>query len=219
MKDDSVFRPRAAIFDMDGLMLDTERPMIPIWMQAGKNIGWNIEEQTAINTIGINGDDIRKLCVKELGADFPYDKFNEELHLLFDEEFEKGIAHKPGLLDLLDHLDSLKIPMAVGTSCRRESALWKLQKAGIADRFSHIVCGDEVGCGKPAPDIFLKAALLLGFPPAQCLGFEDSVAGLKALASAGIPSVFIKDIIEPPPEVLSTVWRRLDSLAEAMDLF
>ena len=212
-------KPKAVIFDMDGLMLDTERPMIPIWIEAGKAIGWDIQAQTAINTIGKNGDDIRKLCMGELGPDFPYEKFKTELNRLFDEEFEKGIGHKPGLLELLDHLASLNMPLAVGTSSRKSAAQWKLEKAGIKGRFSHIVCGDEVENGKPAPDIFLKAAELLGFSPAECVGFEDSIAGLMALRDAGIASVFIKDIVEPPEEILSTVWRRFENLSEAKSLF
>jgi HAD superfamily hydrolase (TIGR01509 family) len=219
MNENFPFRPRAVIFDMDGLMLDTEKPMIPIWIEAGKIIGWDIKAETAISTIGINGDDIRKLCMNELGVDFPYDKFNQELHRLFNEEFEKGIAHKPGLIQLLDHLAALEIPLAVATSSRRNSALWKLEKAGILDRFSYITCGDEVERGKPAPDIFLRAAKLLNVSPALCVGFEDSSAGLQALASAGISSVFIKDVVEPPKKILATVWKQLGNLAEAITLF
>ena len=120
---------------------------------------------------------------------------------------------------MLDHLASLGIPLAVGTSSRRNSALWKLQKAGIADRFTYIVGGDEVKNGKPAPDIFLKAAELLDVPVSSCVGFEDSPAGLMALAAAGIASVFIKDVIEPPEEVLATVWRRFEDLALSIALF
>jgi HAD superfamily hydrolase (TIGR01509 family) len=219
MNENFSFRPKAVIFDMDGLMLDTERPMISVWIEAGKIIGWDINAETAIRTIGLNGDDIRKLCMNELGADFPYDKFNKEVHRFFDEEFEKGIAHKPGLIQLLDHLASLGIPLAVGTSSRRSAAEWKLQKAGLIDRFSYMSCGDEVENGKPAPDIFLRAAELLNVSPAHCVGFEDSPAGLQALASAGIASVFIKDIVEPPKEILATVWKRLDNLTEAIALF
>ena len=219
MKDSKAFKPEAVIFDMDGLMLDTERPMISVWVEAGKNIGWEIKEETAVHTIGLNRNDIRKLCMNELGAGFPYNKFNNELHRLFDEEFKKGIAHKPGLIQLLNHLASIKMPLAVGTSSRKKAALWKLEKAGIADRFSYVIGGDEVENGKPAPDIFLKAAEKLGVPPELCVGFEDSAAGLKALAEAGIASIFIKDLVEPPDWILSTVWRRLENLAEAVPLF
>ena len=213
------FKPKAAIFDMDGLMLDTERPVIPVWVRAGKNIGWDISEETAIHTIGIDGEDTQKVCMDELGAEFPYDKFSTELHRLYFEEFENGIVHKTGLLDLLNHLRAIGIPMAVGTSSRRKPALWKLEKAGISAYFSLVVGGDDVRYSKPAPDIFIEAARKLGFPPGECVGFEDSPAGLKALSDAGIPSVFIKDIIEPPDEILDTVWKRLNNLAEAIPLF
>ena len=214
-----VFQPAAAIFDVDGLMLDTERPLIPLWIQAGKAFGRDIEPDLVIRTIGLNSNDIHALCIRELGDDFPHAEFWEALSRLVDIEFNKGIAHRPGLIELLDHLAALKIPLAVGTSARRNAALWKLEKAGIADRFAHIVCGDEVKNGKPAPDIFLKAAEKLGILPCCCVGFEDSPAGLQALANARIPSVFIKDIIEPPTEILSTVWRRFENLSEAIPLF
>jgi HAD superfamily hydrolase (TIGR01509 family) len=219
MHENSSFRPKAVIFDIDGLMLDTERPLIPLWIQAGRSFGREITSELVTRTIGLTRNDIRALCVRELGDDFPIDKFDEELGRLIDIEFEKGIAHKPGLVQLLDHLASLGIPLAVGTSSRRSVAAWKLQKAGIADRFIHIVGGDEVEKGKPAPDIFLRAAELLKVSPPHCAGFEDSPAGLQALASAGIASVFIKDIIEPPKEILASVWKRLDNLAEAIALF
>ena len=216
---DAFFRPRAAIFDMDGLMLETERPMIPLWAEAGKLFNRNITPELVIATIGLNSYDTKDLCMRELGPDFPYAEFRKELHRLFDAQFENGITHKPGLLKLLDHIASLGLPMAVGTSSRRDAAVWKLEKAGIAGRFLHIVGGDDVKKGKPAPDIFLKAAEKLGISPSLCVGFEDSPAGLQALRAAGIASVFIKDIIEPAPEILSTVWRRFDNLAKAVTLF
>ena len=212
------FKPAAAIFDMDGLMLDTETPIIPLWIEAGKIIGWDIKEETAIRTIGYNGKDIREICYRDLGADFPFDLFLVELKKLVYSEFEKGIAHKKGLLPLLDHLASLSIPLAVATSTSRDTAVFKLEKTGILNRFTVIVCGNEVAHGKPAPDIFLKAAEKLGVPPEQCIGLEDSPAGLKALAAAGIPSIFIKDIIEPPEDVLATVWKRCNDLLEVIQI-
>jgi beta-phosphoglucomutase-like phosphatase (HAD superfamily) len=107
----------------------------------------------------------------------------------------------------------------VATSTARERALWKLDRAGIAGRFDAVVCGDEVSRGKPAPDIFLLAAERLGVRPSECAGFEDSPAGLRSLHAAGIRSIFIKDLVEPEATVLSTVWRRYESLAEAAGLW
>ncbi|MDR3303538.1 MAG: HAD family hydrolase, partial [Treponema sp.] len=132
---------------------------------------------------------------------------------------QEGISHRPGLIPLLDHLARLNIPCAVATSTSRNTALWKLRKAGIADRFVAKVCGDEITRGKPAPDIFLRALEHLGKAPADSIGFEDSLAGLQSLHAAGIRSVFIKDLVEPPPEVLATVWMRCADLAEAVRLF
>jgi beta-phosphoglucomutase-like phosphatase (HAD superfamily) len=82
-----------------------------------------------------------------------------------------------------------------------------------------MVFGDEVQRGKPAPDIFLLAAERLGKNPRRCVGFEDSPAGLQSLHSAGIPSVFVQDLVEPPPAIIATVWRRCGDLAEAAALF
>jgi HAD superfamily hydrolase (TIGR01509 family) len=139
--------------------------------------------------------------------------------MIIETAEQEGIRWRPGLPVILDKLEGLRIPCGLATSTARKTALWKLEKAKLpAVRFTTIVCGDEVERGKPAPDIFLRAAELLGTSPEDCLGFEDSPAGLRALAAAGIPSVFIKDMLEPPAEVLAAVWRRCRDLAEAASL-
>ena len=220
MTDEENFKPAAAIFDMDGLMLDTERPAIALWIKAGKTYGYTISEEIVLLTLGVSDDGIRALCERQYGRDFPFDKILEERNRLITEEFAKeGIVCRPGLIVLLDHLASLKIPVAVATSTHRETAVWKLRKAGVLDRFTVMVCGDEITRGKPAPDIFLLAAERLGRPPSVCVGFEDSPAGLRGLHDAGIRSVFVKDLVEPPEEILSTVWRRCGDLAEAAKFF
>jgi HAD superfamily hydrolase (TIGR01509 family) len=132
---------------------------------------------------------------------------------------EEGVPKKTGLDVLHDRIAAAKLPMAVATSTRKATALEMLAKSGIIGRFTAIIGGDEVTNGKPAPDIFLQAAEKLGFPPSECIGFEDSVAGLRGLHAAGIRSVFVKDIVEPPQDVLDTVWRRYDDLSEAVELF
>ncbi|GHV63701.1 haloacid dehalogenase [Spirochaetia bacterium] len=214
------FLPGAVIFDMDGLMLDTERPVMDLWLRAAQNLGWEIHRETMLCTIGVDGRATRGILLEKYGKDFPYTEIHEELIRLNHETVEKeGIACKPGLLTLLDRLTALGVPFGVATSTARAGALWKLEQAHIRDRFDLITCGDEVIHGKPAPDIFLLAAKRLGQPPAACVGFEDSTAGLRALAAANIRSVFIKDLLEPPEEVLATVWRRCGDLAEAAQLF
>lgn len=214
------FVPEAALFDMDGLMLDTEGPVLPFWYAVMEKYGYPLSEETLFKTIGVPASATEKMLFEIYGKDFPHDEIIEEFEKMVDDDIEKnGIPQKRGLLTLLDHLEKRRIPKAVATSTRREKALWKLKHAGIVDRFSVIVCVDDVKRGKPAPDLFLAAAEKLGKAPELCVGFEDSSAGLQALAAAGINSVFIKDIIQPPEAVLQTVWRQYTNLAEAVELF
>ena len=217
--EETKIHPAGIIFDVDGLMLDTESPVIALWTQAGKPLGWDIKAEVVIRTLGIDREGTREIFLREYGPDFPYERIRNEYSRLVHEELEKGFPHKPGLIFLLDHLSSLGISLAVATSTRREAAVWKLRKAGILDRFTALACGDETRNGKPAPDIFLLAAKRLGQKPSACVGFEDSPAGLLGLHAAGIRSIFIKDLVDPPPEILATVWRRCADLAEAAELF
>jgi len=157
---------------------------------------------------------------EEFGTDFPYDTIRTEFRRLVQEEVDKnGVPLKPGLMYLLDRLSAAKIPFGVATSSRTATANNMLSKAGIINRFAAITCGEEVTNGKPAPDIFLLAAKKLGHPPSNCVGFEDSPPGLLGLHTAGIRSIFIKDLIEPSQEVLATVWQRCNDLSEAVALF
>jgi HAD superfamily hydrolase (TIGR01509 family) len=214
------FIPGAVLLDMDGLMLDTERPAVALWVQAAQSFGIQMSRDVIFKTIGINEKDSKALLMNEYGPDFPYHAIRGHVEKLRFEKIEReGIDHRPGLEEFLDRLDELSIPYAVATSTKAQKALWKLEKARIRERFKVFVFGDEVERGKPAPDIFLRAAERLGKAPQDCLGFEDSAPGLQSLHSAGIPSVFIQDVVMPPPEVLAAVWRQCKDLTEAAALF
>jgi len=213
---EKTFRPSAVIFDMDGLMFDTENLTIPFWEVAGKPFGYNITYDIVLRMVGISAERARLVMQEEFGDDFPYDAIRDEFRKIVQTEVEKnGVPLKPGLLFLLDRLSAAKIPLGVATSSRSATANNMLSKAGIIDRFAALTCGDEVKNGKPAPDIFLLAAQKLGQPPSACVGFEDSPPGLQGLHAAGIRSIFIKDLLEPSKEILATVWHKCKDLKEA----
>lgn len=201
-------------------MFDTEKLTMPLWDEASEPFGYRIPQEVVVKTIGISSEKARAVMIEEYGEEFPYDKIRDQFRLLVKREIDKhGVPKKPGLDFLLERLCAAKIPMSLATSSRRATALDMLERAGIISKFTAITGGDEVANGKPAPDIFLLAAEKIGIPPNDCIGFEDSPAGLRGLHAAGIRSIFIKDVIEPPQEVLDTVWRRYGNLAEAAELF
>ena len=217
---DAPLIPKGVILDMDGLMLDTERLELALYAEISVKMGYPTPETMLLNTLGLKDEDSRAFYKKQFGADYPFDEIWEAV--VKEEETQAeitGLPQKKGLLVLLDKFKFLGVPLAVATSANSQRAHWKLERAGVLDYFSVFACGNEVRNGKPAPDIFLLAAKKLGIEPADCVGFEDSPAGLGGLANAGIPSVFIKDLGEPPGETLATVWYRCVDLEEAASLF
>lgn len=205
----------AVLFDMDGLMLDTERLTMKAFDWAGEQLGYQPMGYMVLKTLGMNGAS----CIKIFADEFPDGPDFDEVRLKSNEFFgqyvkENGVPVKPGLFELLEWLKAKGYKMAVGTSTRESSARPELESAGILPYFDEMVCGDMVAAGKPAPDIFLEAAKRLGVPPERCLVLEDSPNGIRAAYAAGMQPVVIPDLQEPDEEILGKAIRRLQSLYE-----
>lgn len=208
-------RFEAVIFDMDGLMIDSERLAIDAWQHAGRELGFPVGDEVCLRMIGRNDADSAAILVAEYGDAFPLQAIQERYEHLLDEAIAAGrITLKAGLLELLDFLDRIAMPCAVATSTVRVRAEAKLGGLGLLGRFVAVVSGDQVDRPKPAPDIFLEAARRLGAAPERCVVLEDSDTGVQAAHAAGMTPVMVPDIKPPSPESLQRAHRVFPSLVE-----
>jgi HAD superfamily hydrolase (TIGR01509 family) len=189
-------RPAAVIFDMDGLMLDSERLDLWAWQTVAARRGFGFSESLHRTLIGRRTVETQADLRAHYGPDFDFATVYAEVRALWRETLRThGVPLKAGLLELLEFLDSARIPRAVATSTARENALLSL--GTLVDRMDAVVCGDEVARSKPAPDIYLRAAESLGVPASECLALEDSIPGVTAAHAAGMTVVMVPDLVPP----------------------
>ncbi|MDB5867841.1 MAG: HAD-superfamily hydrolase, subfamily variant 3 [Polaromonas sp.] len=192
----------AVVFDMDGLLLDTETLARRAILLAGQELGLGLTQEFCALLIGVAADGNRRLLLEHYGETAPADAlFKAAAHHLEALVDGGALQLKPGVIELLSQLDKAGLPYAVATSSARKKALHHLQRAGIAEHFSAIVTRDDVAHGKPHPDLFLRAAQAVQTPPGRCLALEDSYNGVRAAHAAGMPVIMIPDLLAPTEEM------------------
>lgn len=206
------------IFDMDGLMFDSERVWGTLWEPALATFGLTVPDGMPDAARGTTGDAalavIRRFCGADVDAEAVFAEFYRQAELAF----ARGVPPKPGLFGLLDYLAAQGIPMAVASSSPEALIRNNLDRAGIADCFAAIVPGKQVARSKQAPDIFLEAARRLGTVPARTLVLEDSFPGVRAGAAGGFVTVMVPDTMAPTDEIRTLATRVCASLSEVRDL-
>ena len=211
-------RVEALLFDMDGLLIDSERIVQKSWELAGRDLGYRNVGQIIYRTLGMNRVR-RDLYFKETyGGDFPCDVFAERSSRYFYEIASGGVPVKDGARELLQYARSRGYKLAVATSSRRAYADKVLAELEILQYFDGIVSGDMVQHSKPDPEIYLKAAALVGTLPECCMALEDAPAGIRAAHAAGMIPVLIPDLLEPPVEIAELAFRKYKSLREVIPL-
>jgi HAD superfamily hydrolase (TIGR01509 family) len=211
-------RPRAVIFDMDGLLVDTETLWQEALLSAATEAGHAIPDEIYNKSIGIRRSQSRGLFLSHFGDDFAFDDFHANWSRHFRLIAADKLALKPGALELLDTLDQLKLPRAIATSSSRATVEHHLGAHNLMGRFDHIVCRGDYENGKPAPDPFLKAAERLGIEPRHCLALEDSHVGVRSAAAAGTMTVMVPDMLAPTGEIAALCLLVARDLHEVRDL-
>ena len=203
----------ALIFDMDGLMLDSERIAQVAWRRAARDQGFDFSDEVFRGVIGLKLPDVEAYLRRELSRDFPFETVYRRKQAYVDEIVEaSGLPLKPGLLELLDAIEARRLKKAVASSSPRRVVENNLERVGLSGRFDALVGGDQVERGKPAPDIFLAAAGELDAPPQSCLVLEDSNAGVQAAHAAGMAVIMIPDMLPPTETTLALALAILPSL-------
>jgi HAD superfamily hydrolase (TIGR01509 family) len=207
----------AVIFDLDGLMLDSERPSFLAWRQALSEMGYSFSEDQYAQVLGYRIEEEEQIFYNTFGQNLPFYEILNKKQMYLDEYMAAyGIAIKPGLLEVLDLLEKLSKRMAVASGSSNELVQQRLVHIGLNKRFETIVTGTDVQHGKPSPDIFLLAAKKLGITPDLCIVLEDSEAGIQAAHSAGMIPIMVPDIARPSEKALSQAWKICSSLREVL---
>ena len=194
------FMFKGAVFDMDGLMIDSERLVYSIWQEMLDEDGKEFNLDIFKKTIGLRREDSY-----------------EYYRIRYFKRIEKnGVPVKKGLYEIFDYLKSVGCKISLATSTSSQTALKIMKKINLYDKFDAFVCGDDVKNGKPDPEVFLIAAKKLGLEPVDCVAFEDSINGIKSAHAAGMTTVMVPDLSEPTDEIKPMIDFLCTDLSEAI---
>lgn len=208
---------RAVIFDMDGLMFDTERLVQASWNFSGEKLGYPHLGEEIYHTLGFDKRAREAYFKSRYGSNFPFETFQIFSSLFFHRYIKvNGLPTKPGLFELLDYLKKEHYLIALATSSSRKTALHHLSAVGIRDYFSCIISGDLVHKAKPDPEIYQLAIAKLRLPSDSCFALEDSYHGLKAASLAGAKAIFVPDLLQDEEPVKDFIVCKCASLYEVI---
>lgn len=208
---------RGLVFDMDGLIFDSERIVQRSWEISGAELGIPNMGSHIYNTIGFNKVRREQYFRENIDPDFPMEEFSQKTRETFYKIIgEEGLAMKPGVKEVLEYAVSAGIKIALATSSRREYAMNLLTDAGIYDYFDGMVCGDMVTHAKPDPEIYEKACALIGVDPKDAVALEDAPSGIRSATAAGMRVIMVPDLVQPDEEIKKLYWYCFENLNEAL---
>lgn len=205
----------AVVFDMDGVIFDSERLVLECWNEVAQKHGIEDMGPVCLKCTGLTVDASRSVMKEYFGQDFPYDTYKAEMSRLFHERYDGGrLPMKPGVEELLAFLKEQGKKVALASSTRSQVVKTELADAGILSYFDAVICGDMVQNSKPAPDIFIRACECLGTDPARSFAVEDSHNGIRSAKSAGLRPIMVPDLVPVTEEMEQLTEVILPSLAD-----
>ena len=209
---------QAVVFDMDGVIFDTERLVIEFWKEVAKKHNIPNIEHTCIQCLGTNRVRTREIFLENYGADFPFDPYRAEVTELFNTHY-KGVPlpTKPGIHELLNYLQEQDIKVGLASSTAQHLVRDEIGTAGLLPYFQTLVCGDMVEHSKPAPDIFLKACEILNADPTKSIAIEDSFNGIRSAHCAGMTPIMVPDQVQPTDEIRTLAFHVMPSLLDVLN--
>lgn len=209
---------QAVVFDMDGVIFDTERLVIEFWKEVAKKHNIPNVEHTCIQCLGTNRVRTREIFLENYGADFPFDPYRAEVTELFNTHY-KGVPlpTKPGVRELLSYLQEQDIKVGLASSTAQHLVRDEIGTAGLLPYFQKLVCGDMVEHSKPAPDIFLKACEILNADPTKSIAIEDSFNGIRSAHCAGMTPIMVPDQVQPTDEIRALAFHVMPSLLDVLN--
>lgn len=207
------------LFDMDGVVLDTEALYARFWREAAAALGYGMSYEQALGMRSLSPDAGQAQLERYFGKGVSRAEFRKVRIQLMDAYIDvHGVDLKPGIRELLDYLDEQNIPAAITTSSPLERVQRYLGPHGLLPRFKRLCSGVEVAHGKPEPDIYLYGAACLGVKPENCIAVEDSPAGVLSAYRAGCMTVMVPDLDQPDAETEKLLFAKVDSLKDLIEI-
>lgn len=193
---------KAVVFDMDGVIFDSERLVIACWKVIADKYEVQEIEVVCRECLGVNATETKQKFLNHYGQDFPYDAYKSEMSKLYHDKYDGGrLPMKKGVTELLQYLKEAGVKVALASSTRRAVVEQELTDAGIIKYFDVVIGGDMVTRSKPEPDIFLKACEELGVSPEEAFAIEDSYNGIRAAAAGKLRPLMVPDLMESTEEM------------------
>ena len=211
---------RGVLFDMDGVVIDTEKLYTRFWMEASRELGHPMTFAQALQMRSLGSRESQEKLDSFFGPGvLPYGELRgRRIELMEAFIAANGVEAKHGIRELLAHLKEKGIPCAITSSSSISVIRRHLGSLGLLEGFDALCSGKDVPMGKPAPDIYLSGAATLGVNPENCLAIEDSPAGIESAWRAGCMAVIVPDQDQPGDEVLTRAFAKADSLIDVMEL-